>query len=125
MKVYKSLKKVPVTKLFSSIVTAYTSTQSFEERTPFIVYLPDGKEGIAVGSVRQLVDLMADQSEGRTEKWNLFEEEGKPSHLATTCEFGGFEVNLIIECVASYVTMDSERNEAEDAEQADYENDTL
>lgn len=122
MKVYKSLKKVPVTKLFSNIVTAHTSTQSFEDRTPFIVYLPSGKEGIAVGGLHQLTTLMNDQSEGRIDVWTVHEE---PTHLKAFCDFGGVDVTLIIEPVASYVTMDSERKEAEDAEEADYENDTL
>ena len=126
MKVYKSVKKVPVTKLFSNIVTAYaSSSQSFEERTPFIVYLPDGKEGVAVGSVRNLIDLMEAQSEGRIDKWSLFEQEDRPSHLATTCDFADIEVTLVIEPVAAYVTDDINRKEEQDAEEADYENDTL
>lgn len=123
MKVYSSLKKVPVTKMFQNIITAFaSSSQSFEERTPFVVYLPDGKEGVAVGSVSNLISLMEEQSEGRIEKWSVIETAECPSHLTTSCDFADIDVTLVIEPVAVYV---SDHIERKDAEQADYENDTL
>lgn len=112
MKIYPSLKKVPVTKMFQNIITAYApSSQSFEERTPFIVYLTDGTEGIAVGSVHHLIDLMGDQSEYRIGKWNIVESDGAPTHLTTTCDFADIEVALVIEAVALYTSVHLDRKE--------------
>lgn len=127
MKVYKSLKKVPVTKMFQSIITAYTSdVQDYSSRTPFIVYLPCGKEGIAVGCPSELVQLMSAQTEGQTDGgWKIVDRKKEPTFMQAQGELGEFPVTFIIEPVVQYTVHQLEVEEAQSIEEADYENDTL
>ena len=104
MKIYSSLKKVPVTKMYSQILTAFCvdKGQDFNDRTPFIVYLPCGKEGVAVGSVDELMELANAQTEGQTE--GLWEYLGQDDDVLdqsyqSTCELAGYKVILCIEFV--------------------------
>ena len=116
-----------MTLMYHSIITAYTTDgQTFADRTPFICYLPSGKECIAVGQPRELVDLMSEQTEGQTEgAWKIVERKKEASYLESKGELGNFRVTFVIEPVVIYASTALHRKEKEDAEEADYEGDTL
>jgi hypothetical protein len=119
MKIYKSLKKVPATKAFEAIITAYpvSTTSGFESRTPFIVHTADDVEGIAVGTVASLQSLMSDQTEGQTDdEWAFVEPDNDITpHYASSCMLAGYIVNIVIEPVISYMDVHLNRKDGSTA----------
>lgn len=116
MKIYPTLKSVPVTKANDCIITAWDKEQEdFSDRKPFRVYLPCGAEGFAIGDCDELADVIDAQCEGNwVEQLEFTSEDGVICSWDGVCLIGIYTLGVRIERVYQYIDARTTRKASKD-----------